>query len=162
MDWATIGTSFLVSLAGGGLISAIVALLVARHQIKRANTQDYFSSFEKQIESVEKRGDGTESSRLRQTYEREQEAWRAQQDLEISAPREISREQVGVTTDELDKLTQLLVQAANAPVATLTPESHLLRGHVYYRINDLHAAIEEYTFAINQKPRGYFSLKTFG
>ena len=139
---------FIGKLLSGGLVAAFTTWRRNRGEAARVQFQDYFNSLEKQIDAAEKRGDKTEVTRLRRQYEEEQEGWRAQQNLEFSASREVGQDASVLTAEELEKIRLLLVGAQNAPAAMITAEGHFLRGNAYFASGDHDEAISEYTQAI--------------
>jgi len=150
MDWATVGTSLGVALAGGGLASAAVALLVFRRQGSRDKWRDFLSSFERQIESAERRGGQEEVSRLRREYEGQLEAWRAQQGVKALAPRSISLEEFSLA--EAEQLRLLLAQSHELSPNALSAEDRWLRGNAYFHDGENQEAILNYNLALQLKP----------
>ena len=134
------------------MVSAFVSWHQLRRQTTREKSNDHFISFEKQIDSAEKRGDADQVERLRLQYEREQEGWRNQQNLEFAAPRHVSKDGPKLSEAELEDLVNLIHQASNAPPATLSPHSHVLRGNVYFEMGEFDNAIMEYSVSIKLNP----------
>ncbi len=90
MDWATVGTSITSSLAGAGLLSWLLDLFRHRHQVAMDRWDRIQQAYEKQIESLEKRHATEKANQLREEFETQLEAWRAQQGVTALAPRTIT------------------------------------------------------------------------
>lgn len=84
MEAATFAVA--VVLGGGGLVGAIYNWWIFRHQKVRETTLDFWESFERQATSADKRGDRGEADRIRHDYERQLEAFRAQQAVKRISP----------------------------------------------------------------------------
>ena len=154
MDWPTIGVSFGGAVLGGGLVSAGVDWWRNRHLTKLEKAQDHFVSYEKQIASAEKRGDLEMVNRLRVEYEEQQEAWRAQQDLGLIAPKEVGIEARTVSESDIAQLRELLAKSANVRPGTLSAEDYILRGNAYFKVGEYDNAVKEYSVAIRMMPAG--------
>ena len=153
MDWVTFGVSVGVAVAGGGLLTGIVAFLMYRHQSNRETRLDIFSSYDKQIGLAEKRKDEAEVNRLTVLYAEQLEAWRAQQGVEALAPSHILPE--GGTTlskSEIEELRRLLPLTENLNPVAVTAEGHFLKGNAHYGTGEYDGAIREYTRALALKP----------
>ena len=135
-------------LGGGGIFS----WCQYRHDVKRETVRDYWSSFTEQIKSAETREDKSDVERLRLQYEREQEAWRAQQNLQIVAPREVGRGTAALSKEEIDHLRELLAQSASLPLAVTSAEGSLLRGNSYFKTGQYDLAIREYSQSLVLNP----------
>ena len=136
MDWVTFGTTLVVTLLSGRPLSHFVTAYKIKKDFQRETIQDYFASFDKQIELAEKRNDTEETTRLRRDYEQQLEARRSQQDLNLVAPKEISREPTALSEQELQQLRELLSSSASVRAAALSVEEHFLRGNAYYEIEE--------------------------
>ena len=149
MDWATLALAFL----GGGSLATVVSIFVFRHQAKRDNWADIQQSFKDQINSAEKRGDAEEETRLRQEYEAQLEAWRAQQGVEALAPRSISADMtVTLTEAAVEQLRALLIQSQDLDPAALSAEDHFLRGNAYHESGEYQQAVNSYNEALRLRP----------
>lgn len=149
MEWVTLALWLPAIVLGGG---GLVTWFRYRNQTKREGFQDYFTSFEKQIESAEKRGGDAEANRLRQQYEREQEAWRAQQTLELIAPQRVDVESSSLSPPEIDQLREMLANSAEYPAAAVSAGGHFLRGNAYYETGQYDRAIDEFSISLRLDP----------
>ena len=124
-----------------------------RHQVEETRWQRIQESFEKQIASAEKRGDEPKAAVLRQEYEGQLEAWRAQQDLEGVAPRTISaRGMPTLKPQEVARLKELLAAAAPLSEGALSANDHLLRGNVLVEAGRHEEALAAYDRAVVLQP----------
>ena len=137
-----------------GIADTILNFFRFRHEAGRSKWQDFISSYEKQIESAEKRGDKPEEERLRNEYEEQLEAWRAQQGVEALAPKKVLLKQgPTLSTPEVEKLRLLLQQAEGLDMTVVTAEGHWLRGNGFLETGQYEPAIKEYTSALTKLPQ---------
>ena len=80
------------------------------------------------------------------------EAWRAQRDYQVVAPREVRAGGTTLTEGEIQRLREVLVRSAGAPAAALSAEEHLLRGNGHYEVGQYNEAIAEYVLVIQLEP----------
>lgn len=152
MDWTTVVIPLVTFVVGGGLAGVVVQVWQTRRKNRRDTEQDYIASLEKQIASAEKRNDAQETERLRREYEQQLEALRAQKNLGLIAPKEISREPSTLPEEEITRLRTLLTNSAIVHPASLSAYDHFLRGNSYFEIEEYDQAILEYTSAIALGP----------
>ena len=101
-----------------------------------------------QIASAEKRDDTSEAARLRQEYEEQQEAWRAQQDLNLVAPRDVNIDAPPLSSSKVQNLRILLERSAAASQALLSAEDHFMRGNGFRAAEEYDRAVLPYTRSI--------------
>ena len=101
-----------------------------------------------QIASAEKRDDTSEAARLRQEYEEQQEAWRAQQDLNLVAPRDVNIDAPPLSSSKVQNLRILLERSAAASQALLSAEDHFMRGNGFRAAEEYDRAVLAYTRSI--------------
>ena len=157
MDWVTFTAVVLTSLVSGGLIVGLLGwrldLWKFRHQKEQDDWAAIQASYEKQIDSAEKRSDKTEVERVRKEFEAQQEAWRAQQGVEALAPKHIGSEKSStLTMEEVELLRELLMQSEELSVTALSAEDHLLRGNAYYEVEGYKDAVDSYSQALRLRP----------
>ena len=112
------------------------------------NRADLFSSYREQIELAEKDGHTDEASRLRQEFRDALSSWRAQQDLESLAPREVQPDGPSLSEGEVSRLRDLLASTQGLPPSTVSAEGYFLKGNAFYETSDFQSAVNEYSEAI--------------
>jgi len=112
----------------------------------------FAESYEKQIVLAEKLNDKSEANRLRRAYEAMLEAWRAQEELNKIAPRQVKIDEPSVSEEDEESLRNLLSRSRAVPESALSSEERLLRGNSYYEVGDYYEALEEYSGAIALRP----------
>ncbi len=138
---------------GATLLTYRLASRRFRHDVEETKWQRIQESYEKQIASAEKRGDGAKGAELRREYEGQLEAWRAQQDLEGVAPRAISAG--GVPTlepAEVERLRGLLAASAPLSPGALSAEDHWLRGNALHEAGQYEEALAAYDRSLALRP----------
>ena len=75
-----------IVLGGSGVLGAVYNWYTFRTQHSRQRTIDFWESYERQAASAERRNDRAEVARIRQEYEEQLEAYRAQQQLKRLVP----------------------------------------------------------------------------
>jgi tetratricopeptide (TPR) repeat protein len=107
-------------------------------------------SWERQIDALDKAGDAEAANQQRREYAGQQAAWRAQQNVNALAPREVRPEGgTSLPQVQLDQLQRLLTEALRLNPSALTGEdyfrratSHHLAGRPQEALDDLNRALE--------------------
>ena len=138
---------------GMGFLGHTLAARRFRHEVEVTRWQRIQESYREQIASAENRKDDPEVDRLRQEYEGQLEAWRANQDLESLTPRTISAgTEPTLKPEEVERLRRLLAAAAPLSPGALSAEGHLLRGNALYESGRYEEALAAYDRALALRP----------
>jgi tetratricopeptide (TPR) repeat protein len=137
-------------LGGGGL----VGYLQNRALTRRTQTQDFWDSFEKQIQLSESAGDEARVASIRLEYSQQLEAWRAEQGLEKIVPRgTILAEDANVLADaEIEQLAGLLGASEPLSPALQSGFGHFLRGNAHMYVGNFREAAAAYRRSLNAAP----------
>jgi tetratricopeptide (TPR) repeat protein len=144
--------------AVGGVVGALggfggyVAWSQFRHQQPIESHEAVQRSFERQIASAEKRGDGAEVEQLRRGLEGQEEAWRAQQGVQSRiSPGPLTVDQpIQLAPEQLAELRRLL--QASQPLLVLSARDYYSRGNAYFQLGDYRQALAAYDRAIALRP----------
>lgn len=130
MDWAIIIVPAVVAgivglLGGGGLMSVFRdrrdAKRVTREQASEARAK-FRATCEKDIELAKELGRDDDANRLGQEYLDFDARWRAQQDLESTAPREVQATGPPLAIEDVSRLLELLKSTQGLPPNTVSAE----------------------------------------
>lgn len=143
--------------AVGGRIASLFRGILMWRQAQREHAQAIWDSYERQIDSAEKRGTTPEVERLRREYEGQLEAWRAQQGLASLVPRELSvaTDQPSLTQEEVEQVRQLLAQSQPLLPALLSAHEYFLRGNAHYVAGQYDKALSAFDRALQLLPDNF-------
>ena len=144
-----------------GLLQWRLGLWGHRHQVAMDKWDRIQQSYREQIESAEKRNSTEEAARLRQEYEAQLEAWRAQQGYAALAPRSITLEGTpSLTAPETERRRALLAASDALNPGALSAEDYFLRGNGYYDAGDYQETLANYDSALafdSSDPRFWYN-----
>jgi len=150
---ASVSAAIGVIVGAFGGVSGVVGWRRFRHDVKRNHWQDIQASYEKQISSLEKRGEQEKANRLREEYEGQQEAWRATQAIKELAPTSISEDKTPtLKPDEIERLKELLITAQPLNAAALSADDYSARGNALHEDKRYEEALLALDRAVDMEP----------
>jgi tetratricopeptide (TPR) repeat protein len=145
------------SLVGGGLIIGVLTWRLELWRFRHQRTMDVWGqiqqTWDKRIDLLEKAGRRQEADQRRLEYEEQQAAWRAKQQLNAVAPRQVQpKGETSLTEGELAELRRLLAASHGLNPGALSASDHFLRGNSYYETGQYPEALADFNRALELRP----------
>lgn len=153
VDWATFIASVVASVAGSGLLAWWLDRQRFRHQQAMDVWDRIQQGYEREIEALDKAGEGQKANQKRLEYANQLSAWRDQQKLNAVAPRQVRSEGgTSLTEGEVQELRRLLEASGNLNPGALSAEDHFLRGNSHYFSGQYEEALANYNRSLQLRP----------